>query len=87
MPDLIFIVGDQPLILTAAQYIYSEIDPSNNNSIFCYLGIIAFPLYADTGDPLWILGDTFMSRYYTTFDIGKRRIGFAKSVSYDEHKG
>jgi cathepsin D len=82
MPDLIFIIGGRPLRLTAAQYIYSEIDPSNNNSILCYLAIIGAPLYSENNDPLWILGDAFMSYYYTTFDLGKRRIGFAKSVSY-----
>jgi hypothetical protein len=82
MPDLIFTVGDQLLRLTADQYIYSEIDPSNNNTILCYLAIIGVPIYSENGDRLWILGDTFMSYYYTTFDLGKRRIGFAKSVSY-----
>jgi hypothetical protein len=84
MPDLIFIVGGRPLRLTAAQYIYSEIDPSNNNSISCHLAIFAFDVYNEHGDLLWILGDAFMSHYYTTFDAGKRRIGFAKSVSYPE---
>ena len=82
MPDLIFVVANRPLRLTAAQYIYSKIDPANNNSNLCYLAIIGFSIYAENGDPLWILGDTFMSHYYTTFDLDKRRIGFAKSVSY-----
>jgi len=82
MPDLIFTVGDRLLRLPADQYIYSKIDPSNNNTILCHLAIIGVPIYSENGDRLWILGDTFMSYYYTTFDLGKRRIGFAKSVSY-----
>jgi Eukaryotic aspartyl protease len=81
MLDLIFIIGDRPLRLTAAQYTYSEIDPSNKNITLCYLAVKALSINAENGDPLWILGAVFMS-YYTTFDAGKRRIGFAKSVSY-----
>jgi hypothetical protein len=81
MLDLIFIIGDQPLRLTAAQYTYSEKDLSNNNNTICYLATRALSVDAENGDPLWILGDAFMSHYYTTFDAGKRRIGFAKSIS------
>ena len=81
MHDFIFIIGDQPLRLTPAQYTYSEIDPWNNNRTLCHLAMEAISMNAENGDPLWILGDAFMSHYYTTFDSGKRRIGFAKSVS------
>ncbi len=82
MPDLVFIVGDRRLQLTAAQYIDSQIDPSNNNDISCHLTIVGLPIFTENGSSLWILGDAFMSHYYTTFDMGKRRIGFARSVSY-----
>ncbi|CAF4804098.1 unnamed protein product [Rotaria sp. Silwood1] len=81
MPDLIFIIGGKPLALTAAQYIYSRIDASKNNSIFCYSGIIPAYGYIWNSDHRWIVGDIFMTHYYTTFDFSKRRIGFAKSVT------
>ncbi|CAF3033311.1 unnamed protein product [Rotaria socialis] len=81
MPNIVFIVGGKSLILTAAQYIRTTIDSKNNNDTVCYTtvqggyGINEYDAYQ------WILGDAFMSYYYTTFDLGKKRIGFAKSIS------
>ncbi|KAM6185113.1 gastricsin [Rhynchocyon petersi] len=70
LPTLTFIINGVQFPLPPSAYILS----SNG---YCTVGFEPTYLPSQNGQPLWILGDVFLRSYYSVFDMGNNRVGFA----------
>ncbi|EDV58974.1 lysosomal aspartic protease [Drosophila erecta] len=71
LPNVNLNIGGSTYTLAPKDYIY-ELQADNNQTL-CLSGFS----YLE-GNLLWILGDIFLGKVYTVFDVGQERIGFAK---------
>ncbi|XP_067626227.1 lysosomal aspartic protease-like [Eurosta solidaginis] len=69
LPIVTFNIGGTAFNLSSAEYIV-EVE-ANNGSVLC------MSAFEDADTNLWILGDVFIGQYYTVFDMGQNRVGFA----------
>ncbi|XP_026555456.1 cathepsin E-like [Pseudonaja textilis] len=74
LPSISFTIKQKEFTLTPKQYIIKEY---SRYEALCFSGFQSLDLIFNE-EPLWILGDVFMSGFYTVFDRGHDRIGFAK---------
>jgi hypothetical protein len=70
LPNISFNMNDHEFSVAPEYYVLRE---QTSSGINCTVGISSM----DGNPGLWILGDTFIRAYYTVFDKGGNRVGFA----------
>ncbi|KAL7416888.1 aspartic peptidase A1 [Mrakia frigida] len=72
LPNLVLQFGGKPYTLAGSDYILEV----QGTCLSAFTGLdIPPPL-----GPVWIVGDIFLRKYYTVYDLGKNAVGFATAV-------
>ncbi|XP_036328639.1 lysosomal aspartic protease-like [Rhagoletis pomonella] len=72
LPIISFTIGGTTFNLTSSQYIIETEDENGD--------IVCMSAFEDADTNFWILGDVFIGQYYTVFDMGNNRVGFATAA-------
>nr|VZI27729.1 unnamed protein product [Spirometra erinaceieuropaei] len=74
LPNVTVTFESRDFVLTGEEYVI-KINQFGHD--ICLLGFMGLDI---PGHELWILGDIFLGKYYTIFDYGNKRLGFAVAV-------
>jgi cathepsin D len=75
MPPVSFVINGKEFTLRPEDYVLKITAMGHT---VCLSGFMGIELPPRVGQ-LWILGDVFIGRYYSIFDFGQNRVGFAQS--------
>ncbi|CCO28146.1 saccharopepsin [Rhizoctonia solani AG-1 IB] len=73
LPDLTFKFGGKPYPLKGSDYVL-------NVQGTCISAFTGLDLNLPDGGSIWIVGDVFLRKYFTVYDIGRNAVGFAESA-------
>ncbi|RXN21045.1 cathepsin E-like protein [Labeo rohita] len=81
LPVVSFLINNVEYSLTGEQYIRRE---TLNNKEICFSGFQSIDVPSPAG-PVWILGDVFLSQFYSIYDRGHNRITPKTQLSSDNN--
>jgi len=73
LPEITFHFGGKPFTLKGTEYI---VDLGGN----CMSPFMGIDIPTPDGGDIWIVGDVFLRKFYTVYDLGRNAVGFAESV-------
>ena len=79
LPNMMFKIGGDEYILEPQDFILKfEGDEKNSQSTVCVLAVSSMGANENFQNT-WILGDVFLKKYYSIYDMGNLRVGFAQA--------